>query len=255
MKSKALKSILVILVFIFSFYGRQYFIHLLGIEKYTSAGMTIGMRAWYLIPPLVLLAFLFKKQSKLDLLGLKQNPLKAFVVALIITLPMLLSSSIIGSLKEDMHWLKFLHYVVFAGFFEEFLFRGFLFGILFRKLSWGFIPAAIVASLVFGLGHLYQSEEFYKALGIFLVTFVGSAWFAWLYIEFDNNLWLPIFLHILMNMSWYIFSLAGNALGDITPNIFRFISIALSVIYIIRYRKKLGFFNINRSNLIISKSN
>ncbi len=138
------------------------------------------------------------------------------------------------------------------GFFEEFLFRGFLFGILFRKLKWGFIPASLLAEVIFGLGHIYQGSTLMETTGIFGITTIGSIWVAWLYIEWDKNLWVPIFLHTLMNLSWILFEVSNNALGGIYTNLFRAITIALTII-IIRYHKKRGL-NINRKTLIINNN-
>lgn len=113
---------------------------------------------------------------------------------------MLVSSAFIGQIPEDFKILPLLHQTLFAGFMEEYLFREFLFGILFRKLAWGFIPASILSAFIFGLGHIYQGFTFLVTTGVFLVTSIGAIWFAWLYIECNNNLWVPIFLHVLMNL-------------------------------------------------------
>ena len=166
---------------------------------------------------------------------------------------MLVSSAIIGRISENLNLGDLLHKTVFAGFMEEFLFRGFLFGILFRKLKWGFIPASVLGSVIFGLAHIYQGYSFLGTLGIFFITFMGAAWFSWLFIEWNENLWVPIFLHILMNLSWILFEVSNNALGGIYTNIFRVVTIALTVIATVIYNKRKDRFRINRKNLITNR--
>ena len=129
-----------------------------------------------------------------------------------------------------------------------------MFGILFRKVGWGFIPASIFGAVIFGLGHLYQGSTPAETLGIFFVTSMGALWFAWLFIEWNENLWIPIFLHILMNLSWTLFDVGGNALGDFYTNFFRIITIAVTVVATIAYNKRKDRFRVNRKNLFFNGS-
>ncbi len=157
-----------------------------------------------------------------------------------------------GEIEKEIDWILMLRKTVFAGFMEEILFRGFLFGILFRKLGWGFITASLPGAIIFGLGHLYQGTTLPELTGIFLITFIGSAWFAWLFIEWNENLWVPIFLHILMNLSWALFNVSDTAMGGTNANIFRIATIAFTVIVTILYCLKIGKFRINRGNLLVN---
>jgi len=125
-----------------------------------------------------------------------------------------------------------------TGFMEEYMFRAFLFGIFLRKLKWGFIPTSILGAVIFGLGHIYQGSTFLETLGVFAVSSAGAIWFSWLYVEWNNNLWIPIFLHTLMNLSWVLFEVSTNALGGFYTNLFRVITIALTIIITILYHKK-----------------
>ena len=83
---------------------------------------------------------------------------------------------------------------------------------------------------------------------------MGAGWFAWLFIEWKENLWIPIFLHIFMNLSWVLFEVDNNALGGYVTNIFRIITIALTVIITIIYNKRKDKFSINRKNLITNQA-
>lgn len=73
--------------------------------------------------------------------------------------------------------------MVFAALFEEIIFRGFLFGMLFRYLKIGFVLAALIPSLLFGSIHLYQGADLISALIVFAVTFIGALYFSWMYVE------------------------------------------------------------------------
>ena len=86
---------------------------------------------------------------------------------------MIVSSAIIGKIGDNVDFGILLNKTFIAGFFEEFLFRGFLFGILFRKLKWGFIPASILAEVILGLGHIYQGSTLMETTGIFGITTIG----------------------------------------------------------------------------------
>jgi CAAX protease family protein len=209
--------------------------------------------AWWIIPIVIVIGLLYGFENILKVLCLDKKIIAGLAFGLIAVSPMLISSAILGELDKDIDWLILLKKTLFAGLMEEVLFRGFLFGILFRKLGWGFIPATLLGAIVFGLGHLYQSTATNEMIGIFLITFIGSAWFAWLFIEWKENLWIPIFLHTLMNLSWILFNMSDNALGDTYTNIFRIVTIAFTVVATILYNIKRDKFTINGKNLIINK--
>lgn len=248
-RKKLLFSAAVIMTFLLSYYGRR----IIGFSFSTPIASTIYYYAWWFLPTVVTTGVLFGFPRLASTLGLDKNLPRAFAFALVAVSPMFIGSAIIGEMNLGQHWLDLLRGTLFAGLFEEYFFRGFLFGILFRKLGWGFIPAGILGAVFFGMGHLYQGVGFAQTAGIFLVTAIGSLWFAWLYIEWDENLWVPIFLHILMNLSWTLFEVGGNALGDLYLNVFRAVTIALTVIATIRRNKAKGM-AINRSNLFTGET-
>jgi uncharacterized protein len=134
------------------------------------------------------------------------------------------------------------------------LIRSFLFGLLFRYLRWGFIPAALLAAVFFGLGHIYQGENFLTAFIAFLVTAMGSLWYSWLYIEWRNNAAINIGLHLFMNLSWVIYDIQGGAAGELWSNVFRAVTIALSIIYTIKMVCKKQGFAVNRKVFWINKT-
>ncbi len=184
--------------------------------------------------------------------GLQRGFLKGLVFGLIATLPMTVSSAVLFRFSGNLFSFRNLILIFVGPVTEEILFRGYLFGELFRRERWGFIPAALIASVLFGGGHLYQAHDFAGAAGTFLVTFMGSAWAAWLYVELDGNLWIPIWLHVMMNLSWTVFQTdTTGAIGSSLTNLFRLLTILITVVYTLRYSRKNGR-KINRRNLIVS---
>ncbi len=205
--------------------------------------------------PLFLGAYLIAGKSDfLESLGLNASILKGFLFALICTLPMFVGFRILFDFNHEVSLNTLLISVFSAGFFEELFFRAFLFGLIFRYTKLGFIPSVFFGALYFGLLHLYQSDEFSELLGIFLVTFLGGILFAWVYAEWTFNIWIPVFLHMLMNLAWELFSVSDNALGDLYANIFRLATIIFIILLTVLYKKKNGMnLEINRKNLLLKK--
>lgn len=255
MKQKtAIYSVVIVLVFFITFFGRRLLNSFVEVSFTADTGKLIYTYAWWVIPVVITIGVLFGFRNIIKELRIQKGFLFGFGFSFVMVLPMLISSAVMGEIDKSLSPSAFLHGTVLAGFMEEFLFRGFLFGILFRKLKWGFIPAAMLGAVIFGLGHLYQGSTIGETTGVFLVTFMGAMWFAWLFIEWNENLWIPIFMHILMNLSWLLFDVGNNALGDNSSNIFRIITIALTVVVTIVYNKRKGMSRITRKNLFINKT-
>ncbi|MCG2420481.1 CPBP family intramembrane metalloprotease [Aequorivita sp. F47161] len=184
--------------------------------------------------------FISRKTSVFKSLDLDKSAIRGFVFALICTLPMFIGFAFVFNFESDISINTILISVVAAGFFEELFFRGFLFGQLFKNTKLGFIPAVFFGAVYFGLLHLYQSTDLGELTGIFLVTFLGGILFAWVYVEWNYNIWLPIFLHLLMNLTWELFAVSHNALGGVYANVFRLLTIAFIIILTIVYKKQNG---------------
>jgi hypothetical protein len=214
----------------------------------------IGFLLTYIIvglPMLVGLFLIHKPKEIINSIGLKNGFFKGMLFSFIVTLPMLIGYSVFLNFNKDISINSILVGVIFAAFFEELIFRGILFGQIFRYTRIGFIPSILICALFFASGHLWQSNDISILTGIFVTTFFGAGLFAWLYIEWDNNLWIPMGLHLFMNLHWDLFS-GANALGGKYENVFRIITITLAIVGTIRYKKHQGLkLNINKSNLII----
>ncbi|MEM1218954.1 MAG: type II CAAX endopeptidase family protein [Bacteroidota bacterium] len=194
---------------------------------------------WYLLIPGIFVGLMHGWKKILYELGLQASVLRALRFALFCVAPMIIGGALLCKMDLHWSWTSFLFGSLLAGICEEVLYRGFLFGQLYRRASWPFVPAGLVSALIFGSMHLYQGETWQEALGVFGVTLAGGLWFSWLYVRWNYNLWVPIFLHLLMNLSWMVFSLGDNAMGSLWPNILRIGTIAISVYLTIRYTEKI----------------
>jgi hypothetical protein len=161
-------------------------------------------------------------------LGLVSSVGAAAAVAFLATAPMLVAFSITGTLRVEYAPLQLAVTAFFSPVGEEVLYRGYAFGQLYQRAKWRFLSAVLIPTLFFSLGHLYQAADVKQAIGVFAVTAIGSIWFAWLYARWQN-LWVPIMLHALMNLWWYIFEVDTTALGGWLANIARLLTIVLSV--------------------------
>lgn len=189
----------------------------------------------------VVLQFQKGRTDLLDFFGLKKGSLFGWTKSFLFTLPMLAGYSLIAPINPDLTSNDVIFWSVVAPFSEELLFRGLLFGALYKILRWGFFPSILVVSILFAIGHIYQAEGLGELFGVMAITFVGSLVLAWMYVEWDYNLWVPIGTHILMNLYWNLFDIeASNAIGGLGANIFRLATIILIVVLTIRKIKSSG---------------
>lgn len=178
------------------------------------------------------------RRSFFEALGLDKGFTKAVLIALVCTLPMLLGYASVFPFNQEITLHKILLGAVGAALFEELYFRGFLFGQVFQYTPLGFIPSIFIGAGLFASVHLYQSQDPTTLAGIFATTFMGAVLFAWVFTEWNANLWVPIFLHLFMNLFWLLFSAGDNALGGVYANIFRAVTIALVITGTIVYKRK-----------------
>ena len=62
----------------------------------------------------------------------------------------------------------------------------------------------------------------------------------------EFNLWLPIALHLFINLFWDLFAVSGNALGGLNANVFRIATIALVVVGTVIYKIKNAGLEVNK---------
>lgn len=162
-------------------------------------------------------------------LGMK-GFLKGWGIGIALCIPMFVTNAIAGQFVFS--WKTLFFSALWPGFFEEVTFRAFPFGPLYRRCKWNFFLAIIAPTIVFASGHLYQSHDFISGLLTVAVTGIGALLFAWLYVEWDFNLWVPIALHAMMDAAWSLFPVGDEsygATGNTITNVGRAITIVLTI--------------------------
>ena len=195
----------------------------------------------YLVGPLVVVALLFGWRRAPEALGLNRPVGKALLLGILVTamLPITYISMTPFIIPEDVT-RQVLQFSVLPGIGEEILYRAFLFGLLFRFVGIGFLPAALLGAVIFGAGHMAQGGDAGEAVGIFLITASGGLWFAWLYVEWNYNIWVPAAFHTLMNFWWLFFDISDNAAGPAYANAARFAVILSSIILTVLAARRRG---------------
>ena len=245
--------LIVILCFSIHFaFRKYYFTDLIRYFDSLLHNYSLGYIISYIItgfPFFISALFLHKFKDFFFSFGLNKGFFKAFIWAFIFTIPMLVGFALVFHFNTGLKANVIIIGAIAAAFFEELYFRAFFFGYLFRFSKIGFIPSILIPSVIFASLHLYQSFDLMTMIGIFLTTFLGSLLFAWVFIEWEYNLWVPIFLHFLMNLYWLLFSAGETALGGLYSNIFRVLTIIFIIVGTILYKKK------NNTKLLINKNN
>lgn len=195
----------------------------IGLFSYILTYLLVGL-------PLFAGTFLLDKtQFIFSTLGLNTSISKGFIWAFLFSIPMFLGAAFCFDFHGSFSWDNFIAKTFLAGFFEELFYRGFLFGLLFRYTRFGFLSAMLLSSIPFGLGHLWQGNDFISSSGIFGITFLGGLLFCWLFVEWKFNLWICIFLHAFMNAIWYLFQMDDSAAGGLNANVIRALTIAAAI--------------------------
>ncbi|WP_190242587.1 CPBP family intramembrane glutamic endopeptidase [Hymenobacter lapidiphilus] len=215
-------------------YGARYGLQLLGLVPHDLSDLNYCLYlacSWLGIPMLTLAAW-YGPGRVLRELGWQAPVGTGLLMGLGCTLPMLLGYAVLFPLTTTAGPVLFsglLRGAFWAGLSEETLFRGFLFGQLYRRVKLPWLLVVLVESGIFATGHLYQSHDLASAVGVLAVTFGGGVWFGWLYKSWQN-LWVPIFLHMFMNGWWMLFEVDNSAVGSVGANVFRVLTIVLSVV-------------------------
>lgn len=126
--------------------------------------------------PLGTILVICKGKNPFECWGVSRGFVRGWCVGLLCVLPMLILNGIFG--HPVLSWQKLIIGAVLAGLWEELIFRGFLFGLLFRYCNWGFVWAALPTTVIFTLGHFYQAHDLMSGLMVFGVTALGSLFFS-----------------------------------------------------------------------------
>jgi len=220
------------------------------LDNYTHQGLLSYILAYLLVGiPIFIGTFLINENKNItEPLGISSSLYSGIQRAIIFTIPMFVGGLLCFTFQRELDWQQLIAGTLIAGMMEELYYRGFLFGQLFRKTHLGFVASIFLSAVLFAIAHLYQSENTYEMMGIFLLTFAGAIFFAWLYVEWQYNLWVPIFTHTFMNLSWALFQIDNSALGGFKANIFRGLTIAVAILFTLYHKKK------KNEKLIINKN-
>lgn len=172
------------------------------------------------------------------LLGFRHSLVKSFGFTFLCVLPMLIIFPFVFEISDELSFKPVYQQAIMPALFEEVAYRALVLGALYGFCQWRFIPAVMLNGIVFGLGHLYQANDLLSAFFTFAITFIGAVWFGWLYIKWSYNLYIPIFLHFLMNLSWVIFEVSPGAAGNTVANVARLITILASIIITFYFTKQ-----------------
>jgi len=220
-----------------------------GLDTVIPQGLVSYILTYFIAGiPIFIGTFLIEPTTNiLKSLGISTGIFTAAWASIVFTLPMFFGGFFFFEMSPQIDFEQLIAGTLIAGFMEELYFRGFLFGQVFKKTSLGFIPSILLGALIFAFGHLYQSQNISELVGIFMITLSGAVFFAWLYVEWNYNLWVPILTHTLMNLSWNLFEVDSSALGDANANIFRGLTILIAILFTIAYKRN------RNENLIVNK--
>lgn len=250
--SRGLRFMLIAIAFLlFCLLIRQFFSIKTELDNFTRHGLSSYILAYAIcVLPLLLFARWIIIKDTFSGLGFGRPLLPAFLAALLFATPMLAGGLLLFPWADDLQWERIAAGSMVTGFMEELVYRAFLFGLLFYAVRLGFVLSVVSSALLFATAHLGQGQS--QNLMVFLVTLMAGGYFAWLYAEWDRNLWMPVFMHAFMNLAWMLFDMDQTAAGGWKANMLRALSIALSVFLTLRWRRKRHtVLAVNKGNLWI----
>ena len=67
-------------------------------------------------------------------------------------------------------------------------------------------------------------------IGVVAIIGVGGVFYAWLFVRWEDNLWVPFGMHMFMNLWWEVFAVDETALGTWFANILRLLTVVLAIV-------------------------
>ena len=165
----------------------------------------------------------------LRVLGLCASIPRALIFALIASSPMLLGFALTRSLTQHIQLRPLLFLTVLSPIVEEIEFRGFGVLQLKNRTGWPFWIVVWPSALLFGYGHVEQGGTLLESAGLFFLLAAGGVTFAWLAQRWQN-LWVPVALHVSMNLWWELFAVARSAIGGWFPFILQNATVLLAIL-------------------------
>jgi len=167
--------------------------------------------------------------------GVRRPTRRMVGLMVLASLPMWIVFAATSSIAQNASPLAIAYLAGLSPLAEEIVFRGFAFGQLFRRGRLGFWPAILVTAAVFSLGHIGKGTSAGDVVGIAAITFLGGAFFAWLYARWGDNIVAPLVVHALMNMAWQVFAVGETAFAGWLPTVMQFVVVGLAIALTLRY--------------------
>jgi membrane protease YdiL (CAAX protease family) len=187
----------------------------------------------------VLTVWLMRRAGLRDVvreLGLSAPILPAFAFALGVSLPMLIGFALTRGLTPQLQLLPLFFLTVFSPFVEELQSRGFGVRQFQRGTGWPFCVVVWPSALLFGWSHVEQGQSLQEMAELFFLIGSGGVLFAWLVYRWQN-LWVPVALHICMNLWWELFSVSRNAIGGWFPFALQTLTMLLAILATLYYTR------------------
>jgi len=178
-------------------------------------------------------------RSAIAELGLAGSAVHGVGIALVASLPMLVVLLLVSKNAMQVMPAGVLSSVLLAAVTEEVLFRGYLFRQLYRRAGWHFVPAVLVTGILFGLAHVGTALRggAQEILAVVAITTLGGAFFSWLFVRWHDNLWVPIGMHLFMNLWWELFAVSTNAIGNWGASGARALAVATAIAITLQFTK------------------
>ena len=230
--NKKVFSVSILLLFLVLRYVKHFYAYLIY-NKEIWNGLSVDLRVSLINYTQMAIVFIFVAgffKNPFEMLGLNRGFTKGMIFAFLFNLIMLLGFGFMNSFQVNLSFASIHRGMILAGFSEEFMYRAFLFGLLYFYCGWGFFSAVLIPSFFFGIGHLYQANNVSEGISIFMFTALANAGFAWFYLAWDS-LWMVVFLHGFMDITWDMFAIQTNVTGNAQVNLFRFGTLIAAIIY------------------------
>lgn len=244
------RTAIVITCFLLYKYSKYFYGYLVFGKENWDATFVEGRLTLMLINAIIfacLAKWLMTKKLSLSDFGLNFSDLpKGLFYATIFVLPQLIGLGFLSDWNFNITGSVLYRDIVLAGFGEEFIFRAFLFGLLFYYAGWGFLSAGILTGLFFGWGHLYQAVDINSAIGIFIFTVGASLGFSWFYYAW-KSLWMVLFLHALMDITWDGFNVQTDVTGNLWVNVARFATLFLAILISVKIAKSNNRYDLKKN--------
>lgn len=175
-----------------------------------------------------------------DELGIAPPALPAFRFAFLATLPLLgVLALLTRRLAPDFAPAEAFYTVVYSSFAEDLVYTGFAVRQLHRRAGWPFWLAVLGVAVTFGLGHIEKGRTVAQMAGLFVFTGAGLAVFAWLFVAWGDNLWVPVAMHVLIDLWWALFGAGKTAVaGGVAPMAATVASVVLAITLTMERRRE-----------------